>query len=367
MKAWIFDRSLGNGYSMGLAGGLRAEDLDVTICGPADASFQHDRVAYPRGAVRKRAAKTWDAVGAVPRTIVALIRERPNVAHFQWGEVLDLAYARVARSSAANVLVFTVHNPAKRIGDPIRPKQDALIELANAVITHGPLMREQILERHPTLTSRVHVVELGNYDHVITRTPRRDARRVLGLPAGVSVFAFIGRIQPRKGIETLVEAFRLYRASGGAGHLVLAGSVSEHSYECELKQAALRDDLSIHWFTATSRLPQDLIDLVASAATQIVLPFHDVSQSASALFAMTHGRCLVTTDIGEIGRTVGEHGILVPPRTPDALAQALQLSDLEPDRCDRLGASARRFVLNHRDWREIAAQTIAIYREALRQ
>ena len=113
--------------------------------------------------------------------------------------------------------------------------------------------------------------------------------------------------------------------------------------------------------TRPESVPAAEIDLAISAANRVVLPFHEATQSGSLLYAMTHGRCVVTTNVGEIPATISDFGILVPPRDPEALADALDLAVSDPARCDEIGAAARLYVLKEFDWVRIASRTVAAY------
>ena len=104
---------------------------------------------------------------------------------------------------------------------------------------------------------------------------------------------------------------------------------------------------------------------MTSAATQVVLPFHEASQSGSVIYAMTHGRCVVTTPLGELPATIGQNGLLVPPGDRDALADALQIAVVDPEMCDRLGRAAREYGLAELDWTHIAGLTRNVYESAL--
>ena len=63
----------------------------------------------------------------------------------------------------------------------------------------------------------------------------------------------------------------------------------------QLRRSTIPYAERVRWLTGSGHLPAEQLDLVTSAATQVVLPFHEASQSGSVIYAMTHGRCVVTT------------------------------------------------------------------------
>ena len=353
----VFDRSLANTYSQGLVGGLRALGVAVDLVGPA-AHPAADVSLFARAGVQgQHRTKLVDAALGVPRLAAAVARRRPSVLHFQWpGE--SLRFAQVLKPLTGATVAFTVHNPEPRGDDA--DAQAALIRLSDTVIVHGPTLRNAVIERYRLAPNRVAVVPCGNSEHAITRVDRALARATLGLPAGGPIFTFVGQLIARKGIDTLIQAFRLHCERGGAGALVLAGAnygVNENALRAALGPFVAR----AHFLTAPGDIPSAQIDAAIAAATLVVLPFHEASQSASVIAAMTHGRCVVSTALGEIPATLGDNGVIVPPRDVEALASALQL---DPAHCDERGKAAREHVLTALNWTDLARLTLQAYANA---
>lgn len=365
MKVLILDRSIGNGYSLGLASGLRAAGAQVALAGSARSGAADVHPVYPRaGVAGQRPRKALDLAFGALRLAVLLWRFRPDVVHAQWAASIDLAYVRFARAVSGGPVVYTAHNPIARLGEDLS-RQGEVLALAADVVVHSDSLGEALRRSYPQLRADVHSIPLGNYEHVIERFGRESARDELGLNRTIPVFAFVGQIRPYKGVETLLEAFALHAERGLPGQLVVAGATSDRRYTASLKERAAQLGVEVVWLVAPDRIPQRTLDLVASAATQIVLPFHEGTQSASTIFALTHGRCVVTTAVGVVAETVGDRGIVVPPRNPELLAEALSVAVKQPLECDRLGADARAFVLRELSWNLIGERTLAVYTRAL--
>jgi glycosyltransferase involved in cell wall biosynthesis len=269
--------------------------------------------------------------------------------------------ARASAKLTAAPLILTVHNPVPR-GEKF---QANMMYAADALIVHGPTLREELIRRWRVPAELVHVVPHGNHDHGITRHDRAKARQTLGLPPSEPVYAFVGQFSPRKGLNTLLTAFRLHCERGYPGTLVIAGRPA-YDVEIEgLRRSTAPYETRVRWLTGPAQVPAVQLDLVMSAATQAVLPFHEASQSNSVIYAMTHGRCVVTTPLGELPATVGQNGLLVPPGDDHALAAALEIAVSDPERCDDLGRAAREFVLAELDWSHMATLTLGVYESAL--
>jgi glycosyltransferase involved in cell wall biosynthesis len=68
--------------------------------------------------------------------------------------------------------------------------------------------------------------------------------------------------------------------------------------------------------------------------------------------AMSCGRATVSTDVGGVREAVGETGLVVPPREPEAMARAALELLRDPPRRTRMGEAARlrvieQFTLRH--------------------
>jgi glycosyltransferase involved in cell wall biosynthesis len=363
LRILIFDPSLSNHYTVGLAIGLQSLGTDVLIAGPASSTESFVIPVYPReGISGQKPAKAVDALKGATHWWHLVRRWRPDVLHFQWSGQPNYALARASLKLTGAPLVLTVHNPVPR-GEKY---QSDMIALSDALIVHGPTLRHELLRRWTVRPDLVHVVPQGNHDHAITRYDRVAARQRLSLPPDGPVYAFVGQISPRKGLHTLLSAFRLHCERGYPGILVIAG---RRAYDVDieaLRQSTAPYETRVRWLSGPAQVPAEQLDLVMSAATQAVLPFHEASQSASVIYAMTHGRCVVTTPLGELPATIGQNGLLVPPGDPNALATALEIAVSDPEQCDRLGRAAREFVLAELDWSHIATMTLDVYESALR-
>jgi len=370
VRVLLVDRSITNGYVLGLARGLRVNEVEVLVGGPAHYGEPTVLPLYPRvGVPGKRVSKLSEAVGGMFRFQHLLVSRRPDFLHVQWPTDLDVAYAVLAKRIFRVPLAYTVHNPTGRVNqpEPHPTNQRRLISLADLVLTHGPLLRERVIHAHPHAERKTFAVEHGNYEHIIEhRYTRAEARAKLELEADGPVFTFAGQLSPRKGLDLLIEAFTEYSRRGHSGTLLIAGIVTDPDYELKLRQLASGCEASVRWIISRSTVTQTMLDMAISAATQVVLPFPDASQSGSLILAMTHGRCVVSTMVGEISRTLKEKGIPVAPGGRGELIRALELAERDPELCDELGSRARRYALEQLSWSEIAAKTLRLYKGELR-
>lgn len=133
------------------------------------------------------------------------------------------------------------------------------------------------------------VIHHGHYAPVLKNTWTRSAARVsFGLAAAGIVFGFFGLIRPYKNVPTLVRHFRQARVPDGS--LLVAGMASDAALRAEIDTAA---GGAANVKLVIKHLEADEVERAARAADIIVLPYTQVLNSGSALYALScHRRVL---------------------------------------------------------------------------
>ena len=176
-------------------------------------------------------------------------------------------------------------------------------------------------------------------------------------PAEGGCILFLGTLEPRKNVGTLLDAYeRLLATSANAPPLVLAGG---HPPEAAaLLDRARRPPLAPHVEIAGYVAPEERAALF-NRALVLVLPSHLEGFGMPAAEAMTIGVPVIVADRGALPEVVGDAGRLVDPA--DSLALATALSEV-------LGNAALRRDMTERGWRRATgyswASTAARLREA---
>ena len=106
---------------------------------------------------------------------------------------------------------------------------------------------------------------------------------------------------------------------------------------------------------------------VLSEMSVFALPSHVEGMSNALLEAMAAGLPVVATDVGGNGEVMvaGETGLLVPPRDPDALAEALVLLLKDPERARAMGAAGRARVEQSFTVEQMVARLQTLYTSSL--
>ena len=143
---------------------------------------------------------------------------------------------------------------------------------------------------------------------------------------------FVGVLERYKDVDGLAAAWRLAapRLPGVTLRIVGRGS----------RTRVVQGLVQSEW---TPQVPNDEIPGMLDAATVLVLPSRSEGLGRIVVEALCRGRPVVATRVGGITDLVrdGENGLLVPPRDPAALADALVRVLSDPARAGRLAAAAR--------------------------
>ncbi|WP_232547023.1 GT4 family glycosyltransferase PelF [Propioniciclava soli] len=180
------------------------------------------------------------------------------------------------------------------------------------------------------------------------------------------VVSFVGRIDPLKDLATLIDAFALVMARVPDARLRLFGPVpaGNEAYHATLvEQVALLGLGEVVTFEGPAPSARPAIEagqVVALSSISEGLPF-------TVLEAMMQGRPTVSTDVGGVAECTGRDGaagLIVPPREPAAMADALVTLLTDADARHAMGLAARERALEVFSLQVFADTYRAVYDDA---
>jgi glycosyltransferase involved in cell wall biosynthesis len=178
----------------------------------------------------------------------------------------------------------------------------------------------------------------------------------------------VSRLVQRKGVGIAIEALARLVARGVDAELVIVGGAGDAAHlEVEPEVARLLriiETTGMHdRVTLAGRLEHgDLPQMLRSADVVVCAPWYEPF-GIVPLEAMACGRPVVATSVGGLIDTVVEDvtGVHVPPRDPDALADALEPLLADAERRERYGVAGRRRAVSRYAWRRVALETARVY------
>lgn len=183
-------------------------------------------------------------------------------------------------------------------------------------------------------------------------------------PPGVPVVMLPSRMLWDKGVADFVAAARLLRARGASARFVLAGEpyAGNPTSIAEEQLRAWDDEGVVEWWGHRPDMPRALAE-----AAVVVLPSKREGLPKVLLEAASVGRPMVAADVPGCREVVrpGHTGYLVPPESPEALADAVGRLLADPAERRALGARARAMVEAEFTVAVVAERTLALYRELL--
>jgi D-inositol-3-phosphate glycosyltransferase len=248
-----------------------------------------------------------------------------------------------------------------------------VMTFADRLVAATPLERAQMVWLYGADAAKIHVVPCGVDTNFFQPVPAEEAKHMLGLPPSRRVVLFVGRIEPLKGIETLLRAMALVAPEipcwqDDLSVIIIGGAPGAGIDQVNAELARLQElraELGIEdLVTFQGAKDQDTLVYYYSAAEMVVVPSHYESFGMVALEAMACGTPVVASKVGGLAFSVqdGETGFLVPNDDPQALASKIRLLLADPSLRQRLGQQAASWASRY-SWGSIADQVLDVYDE----
>jgi D-inositol-3-phosphate glycosyltransferase len=253
--------------------------------------------------------------------------------------------------------------------------EDELVRQSDAIIAECPQDEADLVELYGALASRLEIVPCGFDAAEFSPMGRDEARDLLGWPREGFTVLQLGRLVPRKGIDTVVRALGVLKHEKGVdAHLYVVGGNSDRPNEiatpeiARLRGVARKAGVEAQT-TFVGRRPRSQLRYFYSAADVFVTtPWYEPF-GITPVEAMACGTPVIGADVGGIRYTVadGETGWLVPPRDPAALADRLEALQRDARLRRAMGEAGIARANALFTWNGVAASLAAVYRRLARE
>jgi len=234
------------------------------------------------------------------------------------------------------------------------------------VLPVSDFIKRHALENYPELDGKISTLYNG-VDGCLFRpsapgdpapAPHADDRTIL----------YVGRVEERKGVHVLLEAFERLRGGGCDARLRIVGphsywSPAPSSFYASFAERCRR--LAGVELRDPTYVDEELAAIYRSATVSVVPSVFPEALGLTSLEAQASGVPVIVSNAGGLPETVSaeESGLVVERGNADALASAMRTLVGDPGRAREMGRRARAWAMDRFSWDRIASELEAVYAE----
>jgi len=306
---------------------------------------------------------------------------KTEVLHILWNnkfEYFDRTILMLYYKLCGKKIVLTAHN----VNQARRDLKDTWLnrttlkvqyKFCDSIFVHTEKMKDELRDDFDVDEKAITVIRYPlNNALPDTELTSAEAKGRLGVRQEERTILFLGRIRPYKGIEFLLDAFRLLVADEQANYrMIIAREPKKGSEEyLDMVRQSIRKyfDQDQVIFRAQF-IPDEEMEVYLKGADVLVLPYKEIFQSGILFLAYSFGLPVVATDVGSFREDIVEGctGFLCKSGDPNELAKAMETyfaSDLYR------GLSSKRQEIKDyanvtHSWDAVAGLTCAAYAKIL--
>ena len=251
--------------------------------------------------------------------------------------------------------------------------EDRIVTEADHIIAEAPQDEEDLIHLYNADPAKITIIPCGFDQAELSPISKALARVSLGLPPDGRVIVHVGRMVPRKGIETVIRGFAcLLKDHHVPARLLIVGGESDDpdpaaTPEISRLQRIAQEEGVKEWVTFVGRRGRDTLKYYYSAADVFVTtPWYEPF-GITPVEAMACGTPVVGSNVGGIKFTVrdSETGYLVPPNNPPALGERLAHLYTHPKLLSVFSRQAIQRVNDLFTWQKVTGAVAALYEEVL--
>lgn len=331
-------------YAFGLSTSLVAQGVAIDLIGSDEfevPAFQNNpaiRFLNLRGSVNPKAGAK-EKIVRIAKYYLRLIRyaltAKPRIFHILWNnkfEWFDRTLLMLYYRMLGKKIVLTAHN----VNAGRRDQADSWLNrttlriqyrLASCIFVHTEKMKHELRQEFDVSPNRICLIPYGINNAVPhSMLNASEARARLGIAIDERVLLLFGRINPYKGVEYLVSAFRRLCARTERYRLIIAGRPEDwDGYWRPLVQTIEAEVPADRLILATDFIPDDAIEIYFKAADALVLPYRHIYQSGVLFLGQSFGLPVLASDVGSFKEEIveGETGFIFKPENSDDLLRAI--------------------------------------------
>lgn len=255
--------------------------------------------------------------------------------------------------------------------------EQSVLKSADRIIAATPAELAQLQWLYHADTRKIVVIPPGVDIGRFYPIPPDEAKEFIGVPPCGRMILFVGRIEPLKGLDVLLESISHLRQNDTLDEIrfclvVIGGEKESESEMMSAEMAriqALREKFGLQDLVAfLGKRGQDTLPYYYSAAEVVVVPSQYESFGMVALEAMACGTPVVASQVGGLAYLVqdGVTGYTVPVDDSHELAERLMSLLSNPSLRNQMGQQAVQYARGYA-WEEIAHRLMEVYEEVCKR
>lgn len=262
-------------------------------------------------------------------------------------------------------------DPSERAPQARLEGEARVMQIADRLIAATPAEEQQLIDYYGADPAKIRVLPPGVDLSRFHPVDKQKAKDKVGIPCGNANILFVGRIEPLKGIDTLLRAMSILQerhpeAIRETCLAIVGGDPWQDDLDTEMARLQqLRRELGIrNIVTFLGAKDQDILPYYYAAAEMVIMPSHYESFGMVALEAMAMGTPVIASEVGGLAHLVqpGVNGFHVPSRDPEALAARILELLTDKELRQQLGRQARTYAKQY-SWETIGVRMLDIYQE----
>ncbi len=241
----------------------------------------------------------------------------------------------------------------------------ASLRRAARIITDAEFTRAEFVRIYGLDPARIEIIPLAADPRYVPQDREAWLRTINQRHGFAGPFIlYVGTLQPRKNVQTLIEAYARMRRTGGPDHKLLIVGKLKYKFDpvfAAIERASLTDDVAFAGFVPEADLPG-----YYSAADLFVFPSRYEGFGLPVVEAMACGTPVITTTASSLPEVAGDAAILVGSEDVVAMSEAMGRVLANEGLRSQMSAAglvrARCF-----SWERTARETLAVYQRVLHE
>ena len=291
----------------------------------------------------------------------------------EWGDEIPIVQIFHTLGKMKNLVAMTAEELAPR--SRIMGEKRIIDSIADCMTAPTPAETIQLVELYGANPQKIVVLPAGLNIEQFNPMSRQLAMQKVDLPIANYHLLAIGRIEPLKGFDTLLQAVALLRTDhpeffDQIETTIIGGDPHASPLETEMARLlemrrALDLEEKVSFIGAK---PQSELPYYYASADIVVAPSHYESFGLVPLEAMAMGTPVIASAVGGLTHLVqnGKSGYLIPPRNPSALAERICQLLHSPQERIQMGEYGKNYAKNY-DWHIIGDQLIVLFHRQIEE